>query len=73
MVTNLGKLHVWESCFHSTYGRTATLRYAETTYCVCGEQFYTKNNKPVPNAVKCYDWHKCKRLATVTGKILTVQ
>mgnify|MGYP000963496886 CR=1 FL=1 len=64
----LGKLHVYENCFYSTYGRRIALKYGENIYCDCGEAFYTINNKPVQGAIKCSDWLKCKGLAKISGE-----
>jgi len=63
----LRKFHVWENCFYSTYGRNRALRYGEKTYCLCGEQYFVKNNKRVPGSMKCNDWPKCKGLLEVKG------
>ena len=65
----LGYRDVWENCYFSTYGRDAALRYGERCYCLCGMQYFVRNNQLISaDQVRCYDWHKCKGLHEVVSK-----
>lgn len=69
MPRDLGHFHVWENCYHSTYGKETALRYAERTYCQAGELYYTHNGRKVSDdSPRCPDWHKCKGLDSVLRK-----
>ncbi len=68
MATNLGYFHIFQNCFYSTYGRKNALKNGESKYCLCGEQYYTRNNQRVQSQIVCPDWKngRCKGLQEIT-------
>ncbi len=61
MAKYLGYFHVYENCYHSTYGKKKAMEYAEPFYCVEGVQYETRTGRKV-NTPLCHDWPKCRGL-----------
>lgn len=58
MPRDFGKLHVYENCATSNFGKAKALKYNEQYYCVNGKRHDTWDDKAWDGI--CNDWPKCR-------------